>query len=118
MWKGHNHIRIAAHDVTGQVQIVCGTTFAGIPLNQDILPLDISQTPEFGEHCANNQGGARLSESGHRVRGMNDGDAVNFSALLRMSGAHRGNGQYTEKKISSPHWITSSATNVQVWLKE
>jgi hypothetical protein len=49
---------------------------------------------------------------------MKDGDAVNFSALLRMSGAHRGNGQYTEDEISSPHWITSSATNVRVWLKE
>jgi hypothetical protein len=49
---------------------------------------------------------------------MNDGDAVNFSALLRTRAAQGGNGQQTEEKIPSPHWITSSATNVQVWLKE
>jgi len=47
---------------------------------------------------------------------MSVGDAVNFSALLRMSGAHRGNNQTQDKqnKVAPPHLVTSSATDVQV----
>jgi len=88
--NGNNHIRITTHDVAGQFRIVLGTPFAGISLNQYVLPLDVSQAAEFGENRTNGWREARLGECGDWVRGMNDGDAVNFSALLRMGGAHRG----------------------------
>ena len=48
--KGNDHIRIATHDVTSQLWIARGSSFAGISLNQKTLPLDISQATEFVEN--------------------------------------------------------------------
>jgi hypothetical protein len=73
---------------------------------------------EFVEERFDKRNIARFGKCGRWERGTNDCNAVYLSALLRVRATHGGNGQYTEEKISSPHWITSSATNVQVWLKE
>src|SRR5262249_30407854 len=88
---GNNQIRIAARDVAGQFGIALSPPFARIPLNQEILPLDISQATEFFENYASHYGAAApVREIGRWGGSMSVGDAVNLFALLRMNGAQSG----------------------------
>jgi hypothetical protein len=66
--------------------------FAGISLNQEILSLDISQATEFVEKRPRKRVAAPLGQFGPRCGG-NEGDAVNFFALLCARTADGGNGQ-------------------------
>jgi hypothetical protein len=88
---------------------------AGISLYQDILPLEVSPATEFAKERWRERIAPRLGKP-VGCRGVNEGNPVNFSALLRMSGAHRGNNQQTQNqnKIPSPHLVTSSVTDAGV----
>src|SRR5215467_3467185 len=48
--SANNHIRFVAHDVLSQIGKMRGTSFAGKSLNQEILPIYISQATEFLEN--------------------------------------------------------------------
>ena len=58
-----------------------GSSFAGMSLNQKILPLDISRPTEFPEDRWEKPPRviARLAQKVHRNRGNNDGDALSLS---------------------------------------
>src|SRR5215469_15816312 len=92
--KDHNQIWMAVNYLTSKFRIMLGTSFAGISLDQKILPLDIPQASKLLENAARRwRLVAPLLEIRRWGRSMNDRDAVNFSALLRLSTAHRGKGQ-------------------------
>jgi hypothetical protein len=89
----NDQIRIAAHDVAGQVRIMRGTSLPGILVNQEIFSLDISQTMEFVKKTRSEAFIASIGEFVYRVRGINDGNPVSFFALLRVRAADGGNDQ-------------------------
>jgi hypothetical protein len=45
--NGNDHIRAAADNLAGEIGIALGPPFAGIPLDGEVLPLDIAQAAQL-----------------------------------------------------------------------
>jgi len=105
---GDDHVRVAVNDLTSEIGIAFGTPLAGISLDGEVLALDIAQPSQLVEKRRPSPRPC-VAEVSDRARGSDDRDPVLLRALLRLHRSRRGREQQTNREITPPHSITSSA---------
>ena len=95
-------------DLAREIGIALGPPLAGIPLDREVLSLDIPQPAQLLPKCLPSVT-CRVVNAGGGTRSDDDRNPVLFGPLLRPHSTYRGCEQEAGREIAPPHSITSSA---------
>jgi len=98
---GNNHVRVSVDDLPSEIAVALVPPLAGIPLDDEILPLGITQQ---AKHLPERLPKATtwLVNTCHRTR-LDDRNSMPLGRFLRRYDPDRGHGQQTRREIAPPH---------------